>query len=114
MIIDTGANVSIIRNDLAQKLKEKLIWTARVVLQTVTGEKIDIHGKLKVKIQFGDTTYQHAVYVADIADPFILGLDFLKEHGFTLDFNNELRSIHEEVTIFKIKHRTRIYSTGNR
>ncbi|GFX05710.1 retrovirus-related Pol polyprotein from transposon 412 [Trichonephila clavipes] len=79
----------------------------RVVLQTVTGEKIDIHGKLKVKIRFGDTTYQHAVYVADIADPFILGLDFLKEHGFTLDFNkNELRSIHEEVTIFKIEHRT--------
>ncbi|GFX99503.1 hypothetical protein TNCV_3039781 [Trichonephila clavipes] len=38
---------------------------------------------------------------------FILGLDFLKEHGFTLDFNkNELRSIHEEVTIFKIEHRT--------
>ncbi|GFW79966.1 retrovirus-related Pol polyprotein from transposon 412 [Trichonephila clavipes] len=71
------------------------------------GGKIDIHGKLKVKIQFGDTTYQHAVYVADIADPFILGLDFLKEHGFTLDFNkNELRSIHEEVTIFKIEHRT--------
>ncbi|GFV77256.1 hypothetical protein TNCV_444861 [Trichonephila clavipes] len=71
------------------------------------GEKIDIHGKLKVKIRFGDTTYQHAVYVADIADPFILGLDFLKEHGFTLDFNkNELRSIHKEVTIFKIKHRT--------
>ncbi|GFS68353.1 retrovirus-related Pol polyprotein from transposon 412 [Trichonephila clavipes] len=108
MIIDTGANVSIIRNDLAQKLKEKLIWTPpRVVLQTVTGEKIDIHGKLKVKIKFGDATYQHAVYVADIADPFILGLDFLKEHGFTLDFNkNELRSIHEEVTIFKIEHRT--------
>ncbi|GFT03909.1 retrovirus-related Pol polyprotein from transposon 412 [Trichonephila clavipes] len=103
-----GANVSIIRNDLAQKLKEKLIWTPpRVVLQTVTGEKIDIHGKLKVNIKFGDTTYQHAVYVADIADPFILGLDFLKEHGFTLDFNkNELRSIHEEVTIFKIEHRS--------
>ncbi|GFX94393.1 hypothetical protein TNCV_4294381 [Trichonephila clavipes] len=38
---------------------------------------------------------------------FILGLDFLKEHGFTLDFNkNELRSIHEEVTIFKIEHRS--------
>ncbi|GFX61689.1 retrovirus-related Pol polyprotein from transposon 17.6 [Trichonephila clavipes] len=75
--------------------------------ETVTGEKIDIHGKLKVKIRFGDTTYQQHVYVADIADPFILGLDFLKEHGFTLDFNkNELRSIHEEVTIFKIEHRT--------
>ncbi|GFS94053.1 hypothetical protein TNCV_1810741 [Trichonephila clavipes] len=30
-----------------------------------------------------------------------------EEHGFTLDFNkNELRSIHEEVTIFKIEHRS--------
>ncbi|GFS96286.1 hypothetical protein TNCV_16531 [Trichonephila clavipes] len=107
MIIDTGANVSIIRNDLAQKLKEKLIWTRPRGATNRDGEKIDIHGKLKVKIRFGDTTYQHAVYVADIADPFILGLDFLKEHGFTLDFNkNELRSIHEEVTIFKIEHRT--------
>ncbi|GFT61300.1 retrovirus-related Pol polyprotein from transposon 412 [Trichonephila clavipes] len=105
MIIDTGANVSIIRNDLAQK-KTYLDPTPRGATDR-DGEKIDIHGKLKVKIQFGDTTYQHAVYVADIADPFILGLDFLKEHGFTLDFNkNELRSIHEEVTIFKIEHRT--------
>ncbi|GFX23532.1 retrovirus-related Pol polyprotein from transposon 17.6 [Trichonephila clavipes] len=78
MIIDTGANVSIIRNDLAQKLKEKLIWTPT---------------------PRGATDH--------IADPFILGLDFLKEHGFTLDFNkNELRSIHEEVTIFKIEHRS--------
>ncbi|GFX50576.1 retrovirus-related Pol polyprotein from transposon opus [Trichonephila clavipes] len=51
MIIDTGANVSIIWNDLAQKLK-KLIWTPpRVVLQTVTGERFDIHGKLKAKIR---------------------------------------------------------------
>ncbi|GFW70144.1 retrovirus-related Pol polyprotein from transposon 412 [Trichonephila clavipes] len=62
MIIDTGANVSIIRNDLAQKLqRETYLDPPRVVLQTVTGEKIDIHGKLKVKIKFGDTTYQHAV-----------------------------------------------------
>ncbi|GFX25223.1 retrovirus-related Pol polyprotein from transposon 412 [Trichonephila clavipes] len=108
MIIDTGANVSIIRNDLAQKLKKRnLSGPARVVLQTVTGERLIFTEKLKVKIKFGDTTYQHAVYVADIADPFILGLDFLKEHGFTLDFNkNELRSIHEEVTIFKIEHMT--------
>ncbi|GFY33268.1 retrovirus-related Pol polyprotein from transposon 412 [Trichonephila clavipes] len=85
MIIDTGANVSIIRNDLAQKIKRETYLDPP---------------------RFGDTTYQHAVYVADIADPFILGLDFLKEHGFTLDFNkNELRSIHEEVTLFKIEHR---------
>ncbi|GFX64880.1 retrovirus-related Pol polyprotein from transposon 412 [Trichonephila clavipes] len=107
MIIDTGANVSSFERSGSKIKRETYLDPTRVVLQTVTGEKIDIHGKLKVKIKFGDATYQHAVYVADIADPFILGLDFLKEHGFTLDFNkNELRSIHEEVTIFKIEHRS--------
>ncbi|GFX21398.1 retrovirus-related Pol polyprotein from transposon 412 [Trichonephila clavipes] len=101
MTISWGGGCQILESPTFQCVK------FRQRVPTVTGEKIDIHGKLKVKIQFGDTTYQHAVYVADIADPFILGLDFLKEHGFTLDFNkNELRSIHEEVTIFKIEHRT--------
>ncbi|GFT87018.1 retrovirus-related Pol polyprotein from transposon 412 [Trichonephila clavipes] len=34
------------------KIKRETFWTPpRVVLQTVTGEKIDIHGKLKVKIR---------------------------------------------------------------
>ncbi|GFX06719.1 retrovirus-related Pol polyprotein from transposon 412 [Trichonephila clavipes] len=92
---------------ISTKSTETYLDPARRGATDRDGEKIDIHGKLKVKIKFGDTTYQHAVYVADIADPFILGLDFLKEHGFTLDFSkNELRSIHEEVTIFKIEHRT--------
>ncbi|GFT26235.1 retrovirus-related Pol polyprotein from transposon 412 [Trichonephila clavipes] len=99
----------------AQKIKrETYLDPPRVVLQTVTGEKIDIHGKLKVKIQFGDTTYQHAV-CRRYCRPFHSGLDFLKEHGFTLDFNkNELLFIHEEVTIFKIEHRTESIRQVNR
>ncbi|GFX17545.1 retrovirus-related Pol polyprotein from transposon 297 [Trichonephila clavipes] len=78
MIIDTGANVSIIRKRSGSKIKRET---------------------------YLDPTPRGAT--DHIADPFILGLDFLKEHGFTLDFNkNELRSIHEEVTIFKIEHRS--------
>ncbi|GFU10567.1 retrovirus-related Pol polyprotein from transposon 412 [Trichonephila clavipes] len=118
-----GALVFAMKFEAAQQATRKDRHPIRAVNESDTsnsdrdGEKIDIHGKLKVKIKFGDATYQHAVYVADIADPFILGLDFLKEHGFTLDFNkNELRSIHEEVTIFKIEHRTesirRVFQKG--
>ncbi|KFM75577.1 hypothetical protein X975_20378, partial [Stegodyphus mimosarum] len=60
MIIDTGANVTIIRKDLAQKFKEKLIWTPScVILQTASGEKIDVEGKLNVNITFGSATYHH-------------------------------------------------------
>ncbi|GFS58130.1 retrovirus-related Pol polyprotein from transposon 412 [Trichonephila clavipes] len=45
MIIDTGANVSIIREDLARNSKVKIIWTPLCVsLQTVTGDKIQVHG----------------------------------------------------------------------
>ena len=45
MVIDTGAYVTIIRSDLAHKLGGKLIWTPPcVTLQTVTGDKIDVHG----------------------------------------------------------------------
>ncbi|GFX31022.1 retrovirus-related Pol polyprotein from transposon 17.6 [Trichonephila clavipes] len=56
---------------------------------------------------FGKPHFQVCQISTKSTNPFILGLDFLKEHGFTLDFNkNELRSIHEEVTIFKIEHRS--------
>lgn len=76
-IIDTGANVTIIRKDLAQQLDEKLIWTPpSVTLQTVSGDKINIHGKLNINITFGSVTYHHTAYVADITDTCILGLDF--------------------------------------
>ena len=49
MIVDTGANVSIIKTDLAHKLGEKLNWTLLCVsLQTVTGDKINVQGKFSL------------------------------------------------------------------
>lgn len=53
----------------------------------------EIHGRMIINIKFGDAAYRQTVYIADISDTFMLELDFLKEHGFTLDFKkNELRS----------------------
>ncbi|GFW72741.1 hypothetical protein TNCV_1265851 [Trichonephila clavipes] len=73
----------------------------KLINDHLMGRKLPDFGKPHIPV------CQISTKSTDIADPFILGLDFLKEHGFTLDFNkNELRSIHEEVTIFKIKHRT--------
>ena len=69
MIIDTGANVTIIRSDLAQKLGGKLIWTPPcVTLQTVTGDMINVHGKIPLNMAFGDDTYYYVAYVADNSD----------------------------------------------
>ncbi|KFM65484.1 Retroviral-like aspartic protease 1, partial [Stegodyphus mimosarum] len=101
MIIDTGANITIIRRDLAKKFKDKLIWTPScVALETASGDKIDIEGKLNVSITFGSATYHHTAYVADIIDHCILALDFLRKYNFSLDFkNNKLFSAFEDMTI---------------
>ncbi|GBL88250.1 hypothetical protein AVEN_117827-1 [Araneus ventricosus] len=80
MFVDTGANVTLLRTDLAQKLKEQLIYTdPNISLKTATGEKTEIRGKLDASIECGSRKFQHRIYVADVTDPCILGLDFLKK-----------------------------------
>ncbi|GFT52814.1 retrovirus-related Pol polyprotein from transposon 412, partial [Nephila pilipes] len=102
MIVDTRANVTLMREDIAQQLNEKIIWTLPcVILQTVTGDKIPIIGKMNIKITFGNNAYSHTVYVAKITDNFILGLDFLEKCNFILDIkDSSLHSTTEDVTLF--------------
>ncbi|GBM78404.1 hypothetical protein AVEN_158376-1 [Araneus ventricosus] len=102
MLVDTGANVNLVRTDLAQKLKENFIYTAlNISLKTATGEKTEIHGKLDAAIECGSRKFQHRIYVVDITDPCILGLDFLQKFSFTVDLEkNELRTGGEEIPLF--------------
>ncbi|GFX61089.1 retrovirus-related Pol polyprotein from transposon 412 [Trichonephila clavipes] len=100
MVVDTGANVSIIRKDLAQNSKLSIIWMMPFVsLQTVTGDKIQVHGKANVTLRFGNIDYHHMAHIADITDPCI-GLDFLKNNNFKLNFeNSNMHSKFEEITL---------------
>ncbi|GBO46668.1 hypothetical protein AVEN_15241-1 [Araneus ventricosus] len=102
MLVDTGANVTLVRADLAQKLKGNFIYTApNISLKTATGEKAEIHGKLDAAIECGSRKFQHKIYVADITDPCILGLDFLQKFNFMVDLEkNEIRTGGEEIPLF--------------
>ncbi|GBM58262.1 hypothetical protein AVEN_220185-1 [Araneus ventricosus] len=102
MLVDTGANVTLVRTDLAQKLKGNFIYTApNISLKTATGEKAEIHGKLVAAIECGSRKFQHKIYVADITDPCILGLDFLQKLNFMVDLEkNEIRTGGEEIALF--------------
>ncbi|GBM40902.1 Retrovirus-related Pol polyprotein from transposon 297 [Araneus ventricosus] len=102
MLVDTGANVTLLRTDLAQKLKEQLIYTApNISLKTATGERTEIRGKLDASIECGSRKFHHRIYVADITDPSILGLDFLQKFNFTVDLEkNEIRTGGEEIPLF--------------
>ncbi|GBL97787.1 hypothetical protein AVEN_68622-1 [Araneus ventricosus] len=91
-LVDTGTNITLLRADLAHKVKERLIYTApNLTLKTATGEKAKIQGKLDASIECGSRKFQHRVYVADITDSCILGLDFLQKFKFTVDLEkNEI------------------------
>ncbi|GFY21014.1 hypothetical protein TNCV_3990581 [Trichonephila clavipes] len=105
MVVDTGANVSIIRKDLAQNSQVSIIWTPPCVsLQTVTGDKIQVHGKANITLRLGNIDYPHKAYIADITDPCILELDFLKKNNFKLDFeNSNMHSKFEHITLFGLQ-----------
>ncbi|GBN11135.1 hypothetical protein AVEN_223331-1, partial [Araneus ventricosus] len=102
MLVGTGANVTLLRTDLAQKLKEQLIYTApNISLKTATGEKTEIRGKLHASIECGSRKFHHRIYAADITDPCILGPDFLQKFNFTVDLEkNEIRTGGEEIPLF--------------
>ncbi|GBN34241.1 hypothetical protein AVEN_237808-1 [Araneus ventricosus] len=75
MLVDTGDNVTLVRTDLAQKLKENFIYTTpNISLKTAT---------------------------ADITDLCILGLDFLQKFNFTVDLvKKEILTGGEEIPLF--------------
>ncbi|GFX51651.1 retrovirus-related Pol polyprotein from transposon 412 [Trichonephila clavipes] len=58
IVVDIGANVSAIREDLARNSKVKSIWTPPCIsLQIVTGDKIRVHGKVNITLRFGNINY---------------------------------------------------------
>ncbi|GBO01645.1 hypothetical protein AVEN_68076-1 [Araneus ventricosus] len=100
MLIDTGANATLLRTDLAKKLKELIYTAPNISLNTATGEKAEIHIKLNATIECGSRKFQHGIYIADITDPCILGLDFLQKFNFTVDLEkNEIRTVGEEIPL---------------
>ncbi|GBM19402.1 hypothetical protein AVEN_196027-1 [Araneus ventricosus] len=102
ILMDTGANVTLLRTDLVQKLKEQIIYTApNISLKTAPGEKTEIRGKLDASLECVSRKFHHRIYVADFTDPCILGLDFLQKFNFTVDLeNNEIRAGGEEIPLF--------------
>ncbi|GBM70035.1 Retrovirus-related Pol polyprotein from transposon 412 [Araneus ventricosus] len=116
-LVDTSTNITLLRADLAHKVKERLIYTApNLTLKTATGEKAKIQGRLDASIECGSRKFQHRVYVADITDSCILGLDFLQKFKFTVDLEkNEIRTGLEKISLFSgsTQHRKRTYDGKN-
>lgn len=79
--IDTGSDVSVLSRRLAKKI-HRSIPVGINNLSYPTGEKVPVDFKVKARVVLGNVSIEIPVYVANIRDDCILGVDFLSRTGF--------------------------------
>lgn len=83
MLIDTGANVTIVSENSFMCIEPSLrpqTFPVHSKLITATGAATPFIGQTKVEIQIDNTRFIHDVLIADIQNDVILGIDFLTKH----------------------------------
>src|SRR6195952_4123536 len=100
MVVDTGASHTIVRRNI---LPDWRVATPskKYIITTANGETMDVSGEMIVDIELGCTRIPHKVFVADITDPVILGMDFMDYHGVVLDVGQRSMRIGNEEFILK-------------
>jgi predicted aspartyl protease len=82
--IDTGASATVTRRDIVAGLPEREL-SQPYMLQTASGETIPAMKEAHVELTMGQRALRGWVFVADIADDFILGLDILWASDASVD-----------------------------
>ena len=100
-LIDTGAEISLIRQDVFNKIpREYVLDHAQPTcsLLGVTGHQLQVSEKALVKMRSGQRVVEQEVHVVEnIAKQMILGIDFLENHKAKLDFEQKTLAIYKEV-----------------
>lgn len=89
-LVDIGSNITLIQPDIVPV--ETALEPSSAYLKTVTGVFAPIKGKGGLSVSF------HA-WVADMQDPCVLGLDFLRAIGYVLDLGNDSLTIPDACSV---------------
>ena len=82
MLMDTGANLTIISNEFYEKLGTKpQIKPASIKLTSASGDTIPVKGQCTIEMCLEDLKFPQEVIVAKIKNPCILGLDFMNQNS---------------------------------
>ncbi|MBJ5801048.1 retroviral-like aspartic protease family protein, partial [Salmonella enterica subsp. enterica serovar Derby] len=94
MMIDTGANATIIHPDVLYDLSipPRQPFQPQECLSSDCDWRLctQAHGKVELQFRIGTIRVKHPAYIADIHDDCILGLDYLREHDFVVDLQENL------------------------
>jgi predicted aspartyl protease len=87
--IDTGASATVARPDIVAGLPEREL-SRPYVLQTASGETMPVVKEARVELTIGRRTLRSWVFVADITDDFILGLDIVRAYDASVDIERRV------------------------
>lgn len=96
MTVDSGSNISIVRPDILTEMIRNSLQSSTQMLRTVTGEMAPIRGCGELRMGVGGLVLPHEMWVAEITDECILGLDFLEKHGCQVDLRENVLVVGEE------------------
>ena len=90
-LIDTGASVSIVsEKSLTNKFHAQKILPASISLKTVSGQQLEVLGKIFLRIKVGNSLVSHWFHVVrGISNSFILGFDFISANNVQLNFTTQ-------------------------
>ena len=63
MVVDTGANVTVVRPDVLSEQTLSRLQATNNVLKTATGETAEVRGKLRLGVRIGGTQVSHEVWL---------------------------------------------------
>ena len=97
-VVDTAAQVTLISEEMYKGLKEPPPILKEVVMNTA-GKGLQMNGFVAgpFYIKLGNQEFTWDIYVAPIGDQMLLGIDFLRKQGISLDLHRNQLSIHGEV-----------------
>ena len=102
MLVDTGANVTLIPvrayNALAPEARPPLT-PVRGWVKYGNGRKEPATGKAVFKMQFPQFSVDQLIWVADVDGDGMIGKDFMKGHGCTVDMRDATLHLNPGVTI---------------
>ena len=104
-VVDSAAQVTIISEDLKNKITDVLEVTEQILLRGIGNNKNAIPAqKVKgIKIKLGSSTYPWDVYITKMTDPVLLGLDFLVSKKCKVDFVRNEIVLPNEVIVASLK-----------
>lgn len=95
MLIDTGANATIVHPDVLGTTKLKLRKT-NIGLRSASNDVIPVRGTALLTISIGTFEFRHPIFVASIPGKFILGLDFLARYDGIVSCQRKILTLQNE------------------